>query len=705
MKQILIICICFLSLTVFAQQNVGIGTVAPHASAALDVTATGKGVLVPRMTFANRPVSPATGLLIYQTDADSGFYFYNGTVWKAIQYDALVGNGSRGRLAIWNSANQLLSSSKLLFDTATNRMGIGVDALGANTLFVNGVGGLKTNTTNNGTGTTDWIANNAGGTTGDRVVSGVLFGTASIGGHNNALNTWTKFSINAGGSPVGIGTSDPDNSSLLDLQSTTRGLLLPRMNNAQRNSISTPANGLLIMQTNGKNGLYRFQDTAWRFLPDASLDTVRINPTTLDTVINFNNSIEGNRIRNLNPNNIVGTIPFANLPTNIVRGTGTTNFLPKFGPGGGGVSGILNSLIQDNGTSISMGTASPQLFYQAYIYRQQLLVHGDGQATTLSYRTRDSQNDGTGYGQVVSNRASSGFNFWGDVYTFGDASYSYNDYSRTGGNLGAEVNGSYWASAGYRSSALLNYGIYASSAPVNGSGRFSTTQPAKGIGGGFAGDLMGAWFKGNVMGSISEGSLFATYNIGNAITDGKNIELVTTADGEKIPTYSVSSASVAKIYNDGTGQLANGRARVNFDASFLATLARDAKPTITISPVGGWANLYIAKIDATGFDVAEANNGSSSIEFNYIVVGKKLDLNESPISSEVLNKNFSKNLPDVLFNEGNTKENGKPMWWDGTKFNYTTPPLNASEIEAQRKKKELIAQEQEALKKQKAGVK
>ena len=35
----------------------------------LDVKATGKGLLVQRMTFAQRPAAPAIGLIIFQTDA------------------------------------------------------------------------------------------------------------------------------------------------------------------------------------------------------------------------------------------------------------------------------------------------------------------------------------------------------------------------------------------------------------------------------------------------------------------------------------------------------------------------------------------------------------------------------------------------------------------------------------------------------------
>lgn len=59
----------------------GIGTTTPNASAKLEVAATDKGFLVPRMTAAQRTAipSPANGLLVYQTDDVSGFYVNSGT--------------------------------------------------------------------------------------------------------------------------------------------------------------------------------------------------------------------------------------------------------------------------------------------------------------------------------------------------------------------------------------------------------------------------------------------------------------------------------------------------------------------------------------------------------------------------------------------------------------------------------------------------
>ena len=69
-----------------AQLAVNTDGSAPHASAMLDVKSTLKGALVPRMTSAQRTgiLSPATGLLVYQTDVTPGFYVYDGASWQRI---------------------------------------------------------------------------------------------------------------------------------------------------------------------------------------------------------------------------------------------------------------------------------------------------------------------------------------------------------------------------------------------------------------------------------------------------------------------------------------------------------------------------------------------------------------------------------------------------------------------------------------------
>ena len=72
-----------------AKAQVGIGTTTPDPSSQLEIVATDKGVLIPRITLENRPGSPGkatpvNGLLVYQVDNDPGFYYFEGTKWEKI---------------------------------------------------------------------------------------------------------------------------------------------------------------------------------------------------------------------------------------------------------------------------------------------------------------------------------------------------------------------------------------------------------------------------------------------------------------------------------------------------------------------------------------------------------------------------------------------------------------------------------------------
>lgn len=73
--------------------QVGVGTITPDPSAQLDVTATDKGLLIPRMDMAGRDaiVTPATGLVIYQTNNTPGFYYFDGSTWKRVGDTSTVG--------------------------------------------------------------------------------------------------------------------------------------------------------------------------------------------------------------------------------------------------------------------------------------------------------------------------------------------------------------------------------------------------------------------------------------------------------------------------------------------------------------------------------------------------------------------------------------------------------------------------------------
>jgi hypothetical protein len=69
--------------SMIAQNNVGIGTNSPDASAIVDMSATDKGMLVPRMTSVQRAaiVNPAEALMVYDTDFECYFYFKLSSGW------------------------------------------------------------------------------------------------------------------------------------------------------------------------------------------------------------------------------------------------------------------------------------------------------------------------------------------------------------------------------------------------------------------------------------------------------------------------------------------------------------------------------------------------------------------------------------------------------------------------------------------------
>ena len=80
--------------------------------------------------------------------------------------------------------------------------------------------------------------------------------------------TYLSFAVSGWCQNVGIGTATPAASAQLDVSSTTKGFLPPRMTAAQRTAIASPAEGLLVFQTNGSKGYYYFINGAWTSLQE-----------------------------------------------------------------------------------------------------------------------------------------------------------------------------------------------------------------------------------------------------------------------------------------------------------------------------------------------------------------------------------------------------------------------------------------------------
>lgn len=244
-------------LPVLSMGQVGIGTTIPNASAKLDVSATDKGFLPPRVALQGtndatlvtpRIASPATGLLVYNTATAGsgstavtpGLYYYDGVRWQRVinTVDATVTfNGT---------------------DPATATTFTDGPAASANYIYVSDTDNSQW--TWNGTAyvtynpppSTAWMS--SGGTTdAGSTKSGVIYRTGR----------------------VGIGTTTtPNASAQLDVNASNKGFLPPRValkESTDATTIASPATGLLVYNTATAGtkpndvipGYYYYNGTSW----------------------------------------------------------------------------------------------------------------------------------------------------------------------------------------------------------------------------------------------------------------------------------------------------------------------------------------------------------------------------------------------------------------------------------------------------------
>ena len=131
-----------LFLSIHLQAQTGIGTTTPHASAKLDVSATNKGFLPPRVTLTSNTdattiPSPAEGLLVYNLGSvglQAGYYYWNNANWATIATATSAGNGvtasdmvkiydgigNTATINVNGATFSVTTSGKYLFDFSTS---------------------------------------------------------------------------------------------------------------------------------------------------------------------------------------------------------------------------------------------------------------------------------------------------------------------------------------------------------------------------------------------------------------------------------------------------------------------------------------------------------------------------------------------------------------------------------------------------------
>ena len=144
---------------------------------------------------------------------------------------------------------------------------------------------------------------------------------------------------------VGIGTTTPDKSAVLELSATNKGFLPPQMNAVQKGQIQTPKKGLMIYQTDGVAGLYIFNGSAW--LAVASLvNTWNVNGNAgTDPVNNFIGTTDAQPLVFRAGNNYAGRIGNNGM---VAIGKGAGSMFSD-----GSVVAIGNDALLNNGTGAS----------------------------------------------------------------------------------------------------------------------------------------------------------------------------------------------------------------------------------------------------------------------------------------------------------------------------------------------------------------
>jgi hypothetical protein len=91
---------------------------------------------------------------------------------------------------------------------------------------------------------------------------------------------------------VGIGTATPDPAAALDISSSGKGLLIPRLDSASRAGIGSPPDGLMVFQTNGRQGFWYAVGGSWLYIPDKTRSGDNLGNHTATRNLN----LAGNRL-------------------------------------------------------------------------------------------------------------------------------------------------------------------------------------------------------------------------------------------------------------------------------------------------------------------------------------------------------------------------------------------------------------------------
>lgn len=213
-------------------QNVAINSTGamPNAAAMLDIDMAGKGLLIPRMTTAQRPSSPITSLIIYNTTL-AWFEYWDGTAWVPFLSSSTgwttAGNTLTGTLPSspneWigtiNAADWILktTSTERLRVDASGNVGIG-GILPLNKLHILAAAGLDGIYQSDGTRWMKYMTGTVGNGSYNNITqandNAIIFSGGAQGSGNLVIAPWGNTGVTSGiridnNGNVGVGTATP----------------------------------------------------------------------------------------------------------------------------------------------------------------------------------------------------------------------------------------------------------------------------------------------------------------------------------------------------------------------------------------------------------------------------------------------------------------------------------------------------------------
>jgi len=289
-----------------------------------------------------------------------------------------------------------------------------------------------------------------------------------------------------------------------------------------------------------------------------------------------------------------------------------------------------------------------------------LVTTDPGDYAVYGYGTDYSGEDGTGYGHTSTLGGVKGYNFYGNPFTFGVAGYSYLDYNRSGGCIGAYYSGSYWGSLGYKNSGGSYYGGYFTSY-TSGTGK--EDQVSLGVGLGAWGDLFGADIHGKVYGAYVEGGNYGLYSHGTVFKDDLDVHLQHGRGRETSVLYTNVSTDVT-IQTSGFATLSGGKSFIRFDEDFRRAVSSDVPIVVTVTPTGDCNGVYVSDVTGDGFAVVENNAGKSSVQVAFIAVGRRAGYENPRLPEEVVRADYVEKLSRGLHNDADTGTDGQGLFYE-----------------------------------------